>query len=121
MMMISVHLKILVHKIREIVILMMSVIMVLLVEQIIVQILLDFNLNLIAVMPLLLEMNIFVHLEYLVQKMREIVTHMMNVRMVFSVVQTIVQIRLDFILNLIAVMPQLLEMNIFVQLLLLVL
>ena len=90
MMMISVHLKILVHKIREIVILMMSVIMVLLVEQIIVQILLDFILNLIAVMPYLLEMNIFVHLEYLVEKVKEIVMLMMSVKMVWVVDQTIV-------------------------------
>ena len=91
-MMISVHLKILVHKIREIVILMMSVIMVLLVEQIIVRILLAFILNLIAVMSQLLEMNIFVHLEYLVEKVKEIVMLMMSVKIVCFVDQTIVQI-----------------------------
>ena len=45
---------------------------------------------------------------------------MMNVRMVLYVAQTIVQTFLDFILNLTVVMPQLLEMNIFVQLLILV-
>ena len=100
---------------------MMNVRMVLSVVQTIVQLCLDFILNLIAVMPQLLEMKIFVHLEYLVQKMKEIVTHMMNVRMVLSVVQTIVQIPLDFIMNLIAVITQVLEMNIFVQTIILVL
>ena len=40
---------------------------------------------------------------------------MMNARMAFAVDQTIVQITLAFILNLIAVISQQLEMNIFVQ------
>ena len=63
---------------------------------------------------------IFAHLEIHVEQMKEIVTLMMNVRMVFPVDQTIVQTLLDFILNLIVVMIQLLEMNIFVQVLILV-
>ena len=53
-------------------------------------------------------------------KMKVIVIFIMSVKMVFSVDQTIVQIILAFILNLIAVMPQLLEMKIFVQLIILV-
>ena len=56
----------------------------------------------------------------LVMKMKVIVIFMTSVKMVFSVDQTIVQIILAFILNLIAVMPQLLEMKIFVQLIILV-
>ena len=47
---------------------------------------------------------IFAHLEIHVAQMKEIVTLMMNVRMAFPVDQTTVQILLDFILNLIAVM-----------------
>ena len=46
---------------------------------------------------------------------KEIVTLIMIVRLAFYVDQTIVQISLDFILKLIAVINQLLEMNIFVQ------
>ena len=56
----------------------------------------------------------------LVMKMKVIVIFMTSVKMVFSVDQKIVQIILAFILNLIAVMPQLLEMKIFVQLIILV-
>ena len=118
--MIFVHLKIHVEQMKEIVILTMNARMVLPVVQTIVQVPLDFILNLIAAMPQLLDMNIFAHLEIHVEQMKEIVTLMMNVRMVLYVDQTIVQTLLDFILNLIAVMPQLLEMNIFVQLLILV-
>ena len=114
--MIFAHLKIHVEQIKEIVTLMMNARMAFPVDQTIVQIPLDFMLSLTAAMPQQLEMNIFVHLEYLVEKMQEIVTQMMNVRMVFYVDQTIVQRILAFILNLIAVMPQLLEMNIFVHL-----
>ena len=46
----------------------------------------------------------------LVLKMKEIVIIMKSVKMVFSVDQTIVQIFLAFILNLIAVMSEVLEM-----------
>ena len=63
---------------------------------------------------------IFAHLKIHVEQIKEIVILMMNVRMVFPVDQTIVQTLLDFILNLIVVMIQLLEMNIFVQVLILV-
>ena len=48
------------------------------------------------------------------------VTLMMNARMALYVDQIIVQIPLTFSLNSIAVMPQLLEMSIFVQLIILV-
>ena len=69
---------------------MMNVRLVLCVDQTTVQILLDFILNLIAVMHQLLEMNIFVHLEFLVEKMKEIVILMMSVKMVLYVDQAIV-------------------------------
>ena len=50
-------------------------------------------------------------------KVKEIVLILMiSVKMVLFVAQTIAQLPLAFILNLIAVMPQLLEMKIFVQL-----
>ena len=52
----------------------------------------------------------------LVQKMKVIVTLMMNVRMALVVDQTIVQLYLVLTLKLIAVISQLLEMKIFVQL-----
>ena len=52
----------------------------------------------------------FAQLKIHVDQIKEIVTLMMNVKRVFSVDQTIVQALLDFILNLIAVMSQLLEM-----------
>ena len=54
-------------------------------DQTIVKTLLDLILNLIAVMPQLLEMNIFVHLEFLVEKMKEIVIQTMNVKQTFTV------------------------------------
>ena len=56
----------LVLKMKEIVMLMMSVKMVLLVDQTIVQFHLVLTLKLIVVINQLLEMNIFVHLEFLV-------------------------------------------------------
>ena len=71
---------------------MMNVRMVLPVDQTIVQILLDFILNLIAVMSQLLEMKIFVNLEYLVQKMKEIVILMKNAKKISYVDQIIVHI-----------------------------
>ena len=61
------------------------------------------------------------HMKTHVEQIKEIVTLMMNVRMVFFVDQTIVQNPLAFILNLIAVMSHLWEMKIFVHQLILVL
>ena len=58
---------------------------------------------------------IFAHLKIHVEQIKEIVTLMMNARTAYFVDQTIVQIPLAFIQNLIAVMSQLLEMNIFAQ------
>ena len=52
----------------------------------------------------------------LVLKMKEIVILTMNVKMVFFVDQTIVQLHLALPLKLIVVINQLLEMNIFVHL-----
>ena len=69
----------LVLKMKEIVILMMSVKMVFFVDQTIVQLLLVLTLKLIVVINQLLEMKIFVHLEFLAEKMKEIVIHMMSV------------------------------------------
>ena len=69
---------------------MMNVRMVLPVDQTIVQILLDLILNLIAVITQILEMNIFVQLIILVSKIKGIVIHMMSVRVVLLVDQTIV-------------------------------
>ena len=60
-------------KMKEIVILMMSVKMVFSVDQTIVQLHLVLTQNLIAVINQLLAMNIFVQLEFLVEKMKEIV------------------------------------------------
>ena len=65
--------------------LMMSVKMGLLVDQIIVQLHLVLKLKLIVVINQLLEMNIFVHLEFLVEKMMEIVTLIVNVKAAFFV------------------------------------
>ena len=71
----------LVLKMKEIVMLMMSVKMVFFVDQTIVQLHLVLNLKLIAVINQFLEMNIFVHLEFLVEKMKVIVILMMSVRL----------------------------------------
>ena len=73
-------------KMKVIVILMMNVRLVLCVDQTTVQIPLNFILNLIAVINQLLEMNIFVHLEYLVEKMKEIAIQIMNVKPTLSVI-----------------------------------
>ena len=81
---------ILVLKMKEIVIHMMSVKMVLFVDQTIVQLHLVLTLKLIVVINQLLEMKIFVHLEFLVEKMREIVTPIVNVKATTSVDQIIV-------------------------------
>ena len=69
---------------------MMSVKMVLLVDQTIAQLLLVLTLKLIVVINQLLVMNIFVHLEFLVEKMKEIVIQTLNVKAITFVDQTIV-------------------------------
>ena len=75
----------LVLKMKEIVIFMMSVKMIFYVDQTIVQLHLVLTLKLIVVINQLLEMNIFVQLEFLVEKMKEIVMLMMSVKMVLFV------------------------------------
>ena len=65
-------------------------------------------------------MNIFVHLEFLVEKMKEIVMLMMNVKMVFFVEQTIAQLHLDLIQDIIVAIKQNLVMKTSVLLLILV-
>ena len=75
----------LVLKMKEIVIIMMSVKMVLFVDQTIVQLQLFLTMKLIVVINQLLEMKIFVHLEFLVEKMKEIVIQMINAKMVIFV------------------------------------
>ena len=112
---IFVHLENHVMKMKEIAILMMSVIMVLLVAQTIAQLHLALSLTLIAVINQLLEMNIFVHLEFVVEKMKEIVICLTSVKMVLIVDQTIAQPHLVLMLKLIVVISQLLEMKIFAQ------
>ena len=96
-----------VEQIKEIVTHIMNVRMVLSVVQIIVQIPLESGkclLNLIAVMPQLLEVNIFVHLKYLVEKMKEIAILTMNAKPILSVIlQKVVQIILVLHLMSIAV------------------
>ena len=67
---------------KEIVIIMKSVKMILLVDQTIVQLYLVLTLKLIVVINQLLEMYIFVHLELLVEKMKEIVILTLNVKTV---------------------------------------
>ena len=93
----------LVLKMKEIVMLMMSVKMVLLVDQTIAQLLLVLTLKLIVVINQLLEMNIFVHLEFLVEKMKEIVIQTLNVKATIFVDQIIVHLHLVLSLKLIAV------------------
>ena len=91
----------LVLKMKEIVILIMSVKMVSFVDQPIVQLHLVLILKLIVVINQLLEMKIFVHQEFLVEKMKEIVIHMMSVKVVFFADLTTAQLHLT--LKLIAV------------------
>ena len=64
---------------KEIVILMMNVKATTFVDQIIVQLLLVLTQKLIVVIKQPLEMKIFVHLEFLVEKMKVIVILMMSV------------------------------------------
>ena len=90
---------------KEIVILMMSVKLVWVVDQTIAQLHLGLNLKLIVVINQLLEMNIFVHLEFLVEKMMEIVTLIVNVKAAFFVDITTVQFHLVLTLKLIVVVP----------------
>ena len=93
----------LVLKMKEIVITIIIVKMVLFVDQTIAQLHLVLTLKLIVVINQLLEMNIFVHLEFLVEKMKEIVILMMSAKMVLLVDQTIVQHHLGLTLKLIVV------------------
>ena len=73
-------------KVKEIVlILMISVKMVLFVAQTSAQLPLALTLKLIVVINQILEMNIFVHLEFLVEKMKEIVMLMKSVKRIFFV------------------------------------
>ena len=76
-------------KMKEIVIIMMSVKMVLFVDQTIVQLHLVLTQKLIVVINQQLEMNIFVLLEIFVEKMKEIVILKMSVKMVLVVGQII--------------------------------
>ena len=94
-------------KMKEIVTFMTSVKMVLYVDQTIVQLHLVLTQKLIVVINQLLDMKIFVHLEFLVEKMKEIVMLMMSVKMVLLVDQTIVQLHLVLTLKLIAVVLKL--------------
>ena len=80
----------LVLKMKEIVMLMMSVKMVFFVDQTIVQLHLVLTQKLIVVINQLLEMKIFADLEVLAEKMKEIVMLMMSVKMVLVVDQIIV-------------------------------
>ena len=105
----------LVLRMKEIVIHIMSVKIILYVDQTIVQPHLALSLKLIAVMMLLLEMKTFVQLKILVDKMKEIVIQIMCVKLVLFVDQTIVQLHLVLIPKLIVVINLLLEVNIFVH------
>ena len=93
----------LVLKMEEIVIFMMSVKMVLFVDQTIVQLHSVLTLKLIVVINKLLEMKIFVHLELLVEKVKEIVILIVNVKAAFFADITTVQFHLVLTLKLIAV------------------
>ena len=115
-MIIFAHLYVRVQKMKEIVMLMMNVKMVIFVDQTIVQPHLVLPLKSIVAINQLLEMNIFVHLEFLVEKMKEIVILTMNAKSTTFVDQIIVQHHLVLTLKLIAVMKQLQEMKIIVHL-----
>ena len=93
----------LVQKMKVIVILKMSVCMDLLVDQTIVQLHLILILKLIAVNNQFLERKIFVHTEFFVEKMKEIVIQILNVKATIFVDQIIVHLHLVLILKLIAV------------------
>ena len=93
----------LVLKMKVVVVLMMSVRMVSYVDLIIVQLHLVLTLKLIVVINQLLEMNIFVHLEFLVKIMREIVILIVNAKAITFADQTTAWFHLDLTLKLIAV------------------
>ena len=95
---------ILVLKMKEIVILMMSVKMVFIVDQTIAQLPLVLTLKLIVVINQLLEMKVFVHLEFLVEKMREIVMPIVNVKATSFVDQITAQLILALVLKLTVVL-----------------
>ena len=94
----------LVLKMKEIVMLMKSVKMVFFVDQTIAYLLLVLSQKLIVVINQLLEMNIFVHLEFLVEKMKVIVTLIVNVKAVFFVGITTAQFHMDLTLKVIVVL-----------------
>ena len=91
---------------KVIVILMKNVKLVLYVDQTIAQVHLVLFLKLIVVINQLLEIGIFVHLEFLVGKMKEIVILLMSVKMVLFVDQTIAQGPSVLTQKLIVVVPQ---------------
>ena len=93
----------LVLKMKEIVMLMMSVKTIFFVDQAIVKLQLVLPLKLIVVINQLLEMNIFVHLEFFVERMKEIVILTMSVNRVFFVGITTVLLLLISTMKLIAV------------------
>ena len=72
-------------KMKEIVIIMMTVKIVFFVDQTTALFLLVLTQKLIVVINQFLEMKIFVHLEFLVEKMKEIVMLIMSVKMVLDV------------------------------------
>ena len=79
----------LVLNMKEIVIIIIIAKMFFFVDHTIVHLLLVLTLKLIVVINQHLEMKIFVHLEFPVEKMKEIVMLMMSVKMVWHVDQTI--------------------------------
>ena len=79
--------------------------MFLLVDQTIAQLFKVLNLKLIVVINQLLGMKISVHLEFLVEKMKEIVTLIVNVKAAFFVDITTVQFHLVLTLKVIVVVP----------------
>ena len=94
----------LVLKMKEIVITIMIVKMVLFVDQTIVQLHLVLTQKLIVVINQHLEMIIFAHLEFFVERMKEIVIQIVNVKAAFFVDITTAQSLLVSTLKLIAVL-----------------
>merc|ERR1712079_923341 len=94
---------ILVLKMKEIVILIMSVKMALLVDRTIVKLHLVLTQKLIVVINQNLEKNIFVHLEFLAEKMKEIVILIVNVKAIIFADQTTAWIHLVLMQKLTAV------------------
>ena len=88
---------------KEIVIHMMNVKATTFVDQTIVRLHLALTLKLIVVINQLLEMNIFVHLEFFVERMKEIVILIMSVYRIFFVGITTVLLLLISTMKLIAV------------------